>query len=308
MINGELLTFSLIIENWKLIIAVCFMTIETGQFLRFQIPARSRVLWLSPAWAVLCGIITSSAFVWAGRDVLIAALAVVIADGAWATQWWGLVDTDWRQLFANWNGIAVERTEASLALRGSPADRSQHNLARLRVWWQATGQEQAGTPLVSALAALVLGVLLSAVIGWQALALTFAAFAATQIALILRLHGRPVNWLHGFVAIGLTWMLGHAAFGELTLLSAFAAVVFSFAYSAMLDLAQGAGTTRRWLLSQLILAIVLIFLQQPIAALALIALLMAQALLATVMHSLDFARAAQWWLMLAMLVVALGIR
>ncbi len=284
------------------------MNIETGQFLRFQIPARSRALWLSPAWAVLCGLIASSAFVWTGRDVLIAALAVVVADGAWATQWWGLVDTDWRQLFANWKGIAVERSEASLALRGSPADRSQHNLARLRVWWQAGGREQAGTPLFSALAALALGVLLSAVIGWQALALTLAAFAVTQIALILRLHGRPINWLHGFVAIGLTWMLGHAAFGELTLLSAFAAVVFSFAYAAMLDLAQGAAATRRWLLPQLVLVVVLIWLQQPIAALALIALLMAQALLATVMHSLDFARAAQWWLMLAMLVVALGIR
>ena len=154
------------------------MNIETGQFLRFQIPARSRVLWLSPAWAVLCGLIASSAFVWTGRDVLIAALAVVVADGAWATQWWGLVDTDWRQLFANWKGIAVERTEAPLAWRGSPADRSQHNLARLRVWWQAGGREQAGTPLISALAALALGVLLSTVISWQALALTLAAFAA----------------------------------------------------------------------------------------------------------------------------------
>ena len=102
--------------------------------------------------------------------------------------------------------------------------------------------------------------------------------------------------------------MGHAAFGELTLLSALAALIFSFAYAALLDLAQGTATTRRWLVPQLILVIVLIWLQQPIAALALIALLVAQALLATVMHSLDFARAAQWWLMLAMLVVALGIR
>ncbi|NTU64016.1 MAG: hypothetical protein HGB05_11615 [Chloroflexi bacterium] len=284
------------------------MTIKTEPFLRFQIPVRSRTLWLSPAWAVLCGLIASSAFVWSGRDVLIAALAVVIADGAWATQWWGLVDTDWRQLFSNWNAIAVERSESSLALHGSPADRSQHSLARLRVWWRAGGGEQAGTPLFSALVALALGVMLSAVIGWQALALTLAAFALTQIALILRLHNRAINWLHGFVAIGLPWLMGHAAFGELTLLSALAAATFSFAYAAMLDLAQGALATRRWLLPQIILAVVLIWLQQPIAAVALITLLTAQTLLATVMHSLDFARAAQGWLMLAMLVVALGIR
>ncbi len=286
----------------------CIMLTETGQFLRFQIPARSRTLWLSPAGAVLCGLIASSAFVWAGRNMVIAALAVVIADGAWTTQWWGFVETDWRLLFANWSSIAVERSESSLALRGSPADRSQHSLARLRLWWQASGREQAGTPLFSALAAVALGVLLSAVIGWQALALTFAALALTQIALILRLHQRAVNWLHGFVAIGLTWMLGHAAFGALTVWSALAAVLFSFAHAALLDLAQGAAAVRWWLLPQIALIIGLLVLHQPIASLALIALLIAQALLATVTHSLDFARAAQWWLMLAMLVVALGIR
>ena len=102
------------------------MSTETGQFLRFQIPVRARTLWLSPLWAVLCGLIASSAFVWTGRDVLIAALAMIIADGAWATQWWGLIDPDWRQLFASWNEITVGQAGSSLALRGSPADRSQH--------------------------------------------------------------------------------------------------------------------------------------------------------------------------------------
>jgi hypothetical protein len=284
------------------------MNMESGQLLRFEIPARSRTLWLSPVWAVLCGIVASSAFVWTGRDVLIAALAAIIADGAWATQWWGFVETDWRQLFANWNAITVARSDSALALRGSPADRSQHNLSRLRVWWQGGGREQGGTPLFSALAALALGAVLSVVIGGQALALTLAAFALTQIALIVRLYRRSSNWLHGFVAIGFPWMLGNAAFGEIALLSALAAIIFSLAYAAMLDLAQGNATPRRWLLPQLVLVVVLIALQQPIAAMALIALLVAQALLATVMQNLDFARSAQWWLMLAMLVVALGIR
>jgi hypothetical protein len=102
-------------------------------------------------------------------------------------------------------------------------------------------------------------------------------------------------------------VLGHAAFGMLTWVSVLAAVLFSLAYAALLDLAQGA-VSRRWLLPQAILLVILVWLQQPIAALAALTLLAAQALLATVMHSLDFARAAQWWQMLAMLVVALGIR
>ena len=283
------------------------MNIESGQFLRFEIPVRTRQLWLTPAWAVLCGVIVSSAFVWTSRDVLIAALAAVIADGTWATQWWGLVETDWRQIFAGWRTISVERPEGSLTLRGSPAERSRHGLARLRVWWQAIGREQAGTPLFSTSFAWVLGVLLSAVIGWQALALTLVAFAVTQIALIWQLLGRSPSWLHGFVAVGLPWVLGHAAFGALTLLSATAAVLFSFAYAGLLDLAQGAAS-RRWLWPQIAVVLLLVWLQQPIAVLAALTLLAAQALLATVMNGLDFARAAQWWLMLAMLSVALGLR
>ena len=51
------------------------MNIETGHFIRIQIPARARTLWLSPAWAVVCGIVASNAFTWNGRDVLIAILA-----------------------------------------------------------------------------------------------------------------------------------------------------------------------------------------------------------------------------------------
>ncbi len=283
------------------------MNIESGQFLRFQIPVRTRQLWLTPAWAVLCGMVASGAFLWTGRDVLIALLAVVIADGMWATQWWGLVETDWRQLFADWKTIPVEHADRSLALRGSPADRSQHGLARLRVWWRTIGREQAGMPLFSAFFALALGVLLSAVISWQAVALTFIAFAVTQIAVIMQLQGRSPRWLQGFVTVGLAWVLGHAAFGALTLLSVVAAVLFSWSFATLLALAQGA-VSRRWLLPQVILLIILVWLQQPIAALAALTLLAAQALLATVLQSQDFARAAQWWLMLAMLVAALGLR
>jgi hypothetical protein len=283
------------------------MNSETGQFIRIQIPARVRVLWLSPAWAVVCGIIASRAFVWIGHDILVAALALVIADGAWATVWWGLIETDWRQLFAQWKTLDVEGAEFGLASRDSPADRSQHGLARWRMWWRVSGREQAGTPILSVLFSVALTLLLSVVIGWPALALSLAALALIQIALILRLAGRSVSWLQGLIDIGLAWLLGHAAFGSLTWLSALAALLFSFAYAAMLDLARNASSLRRWLIPQVGLAIVLVLLQQPMAALIFIAVLVAQALLATVMRGHSFARAAQYWLMLAMLIVALGI-
>ena len=76
----------------------------------------------------------------------------------------------------------------------------------------------------------------------------------------------------------------------------------------MLGMAQGAMLTRRWFIPQLIMVLVLVWLQQPIAALALFTMLIAQVSLSTVLHSLDFARTAQVWLMLSMLIAALGIR
>jgi len=282
--------------------------IETGQLIRLQIPIRARTLWLSPAWAVVCGIIASSAFVWTGRDVLIGALALVLVDGAWATVWWGLVDTDWRSLFATWDTFDVSRVESTWGATGSSAARSQRGFARLRLWWQVIGKERAGSPLLSALFSVVLAFLLSVVIGGAAVGVTLAALALAQIGLILRVHGRAVNVLHGFVDVGLAWLLGHAAFGQLTLLSALTALIFSFSYAAMLDVAQKGTPTRRWLIPQLIMVMVLVVLQQPLAALALFTLLAAQALLSTVLHGLDFARTAQVWLMLSMLIAALGIR
>ena len=284
------------------------MEIETGQLIRLQIPIRARTLWLGPAWAVVCGLIASSAFVWTGRDVLIGALALVVVDGAWATVWWGLVDTDWRSVFATWDTFDVAHVETTWGATGSSAARSQRGFARLRLWWQAVGKQQAGSPLLSAMFAVVLAFLLSAVIGAAAIGLTLAALALTQIGLLLRVHGRAVNWLHGFVDVGLAWLLGHAAFGSLTLLSALTAVIFSFSYAAMLDLAHGATPTRRWLIPQLIMVAVLVLLQQPFAALALFTMLVAQTSLSTVLHGLDFARTAQVWLMLSMLIAALGIR
>lgn len=284
------------------------MDIETGQLIRIQIPVRARTLWLSPAWAVVCGIIASSAFMWTGRDMLLAALALVVADGAWATVWWGLVDTDWRSLFATWDTFEIRRAELTWAVPGSSAERSQHGLARLRLWWQAIGRPQAGSALLSVLFSIVLAFLLSAVIGGAAVGLTLAALALTQIGLLLRWHGRKVNELHGFVDVGLAWLLGHVAFGPLSGLSVLAALIFSFSYASMLDLAHGATLARRWLLPQLLMILLLVLLQQPVAACALLTMLIAQALLSTALHGLDFARAAQFWLMLSMLIAALGIR
>lgn len=287
------------------------MSIDTGHFIRIQIPARSRALWLSPAWAVLCGLIASNAFVWTGRDVLIAVLAVLLADGAWATAWWGLVETDWPRLLALWSQVTPEPIHQPwpLARPGSPADRAQHWLARTRVWWRLVLWPEASTPVLSALVSSGLAIVLSAIIGWPALTLSLGAFALTQIGVLLEhQHGRASHVARGALDVGLAWALGHAAFGTLTLLSAGVAALFAVAYGSSVDLARGGQQARWWLLPQLAIVVSLVAIQQPLAAFAVISLLIAQALLATVRRGLSFAQGAQVWLLLAMLVTALAIR
>jgi hypothetical protein len=161
--------------------------------------------------------------------------------------------------------------------------------------------------VLSALFALVLGVLLSAVIGGSALILTLGALALTQVGFIQSWRGHTAHLARGVLDIGLAWVLGHVAFGALTIPSVLLALLFSVAYASSLDLARGGQSARRWLLAQLGVAVILVLLQQPIATLAFIAVLIAQGLLATVLHSLPFARAAQFWLMLAMLIAALSV-
>ena len=121
-------------------------------------------------------------------------------------------------------------------------------------------------------------------------------------------HGRASHVAHGALDMGLAWVLGHAAFGTLTPLSAGVAALFAVAYGSSVDLARGGQHARWWLLPQLGIVIILVAIQQPIAAFAVISLLVAQSLLATVRRGLSFAQGAQVWLLLAMLVTALAIR
>jgi hypothetical protein len=287
------------------------MNIETGHFIRIQIPARSRVLWLSPAWAVICGVVASSAFAWTGRDVLIALLAVLLADGAWATAWWGLVETDWPQLLERWPLVTPDPVDQPwpLAHPGSPADRAQQWTARWRAWWRVVLWPEAGTPVLSALVSSGLAVVLSAVIGWPALTLSLGAMALIQIGVLLEHRpGRASHVARGALDVGLAWALGHAALGALTPVSISLAALFAIVYGSSIDLARGGQQRRWWLLPQAIVVLILVGIQQPLAAFAATSLLIAQALLATVLRGLPFAQAAQGWLLLAMLAAALAIR
>lgn len=284
---------------------------ETGQLLRLNIPTRDRALWLGPAWSVICGLIASGAIVWRGQSLLFALLAILLADGLWATLWWTLVETEWSEVFARWKEIEVDQPARSLPFTqsGSPADRVLRALNRSNVWLRTEVWPQHGSAVLTGLVSIGLGFMISIILGWQALALSLAALALIQLALFVRrVRSGLVSILHGLLAVGLAWLLGQAAFTQINWLSLAIALLFSVAYSGVIEVLRYEKPMRRWLIPQLLIIIIFALLQQPLATLALAAVLSAQALLATVLSGPHFARSAQWWLMLSMLIAALAIR
>jgi hypothetical protein len=287
------------------------LRLETGQLIRLHIPTRERALWLGPAWAVICGLIAGGTFAWRGHDILFAVLAVLLADGIWGTLWWTLIETNWSEVFARWPEASIDQPTRSLPFTqpGSAAYRAQHWLNRSIVWFRSGLWPHLGSSVLTALVSIGLGIVLSIIIGWQALALSLAAFALIQIALLVRRVRRgAVSIIHGLLDVGLAWILGHAALSDVRLISFVIAILFSLAYSGAIEIIQHEKSARRWLIPQLLIVIVLIVLQQPLAAFALITVLVAQALLSTILRGHTFARSAQWWLMLSMLIAALAIR
>ena len=290
------------------------MDLETGQLIRLNIPTRQRALWIGPAWAVISGLVASGVFVWTGQTLLFAILAVLLADGLWATLWWTLVETSWTEVLARWREIDTGASGQPTRLlpftqAGSAADRSLHWLNHSIVWLRSEVWPQLGSTILTGLVSIGLGIIVSIIIGWQALALSLAAFAMIQLALLTRkIRLGATSILHGLLDVGLAWLLGQAAFNQIDLLSVGIAILFSIAYSGVIEVIHHEKSTRRWLLPQVLVIIILTMLQLPLAAFALTVAVITQALLATVLHGPLFARSAQWWLMIAMLVAAIAIR
>jgi hypothetical protein len=138
-----------------------------------------------------------------------------------------------------------------------------------------------------------------------------ALLALLGLGVLERRRGRDPLALQALTRVGLSWLAGHAAFGELGAASLGLALCFSLA--AWGDLRVGAGLARGfWLLDggQVVGVAVLLWLRQPVAAGVAGLLLFGQiAMQPSLYHGDPSARAsiARWtwpWLMAAMLVSA----
>ncbi len=272
----------------------------------------TRSAWLGPAWAALCGLIASATFSFDAPDLLVAAFVFILADWAWPALWTTCVRTDWLAPIGHWpNTPAPARSiQVPYLQPGSPGDRWLTWAARAGAWWRSFFAPMAGASATSALAALAIGLALSAAIGWRALALTLAVVALTGVGALRALRtGLDSDWLRSIVYGALPWWLGHAAFAPLTAESAGISVLFGLAYRALMNTTQAdrAPSPAGLIAPQIVAAAALFSGYEPVAAFVVVLALAAQAALRALLTDHSFARRAQFWLMLAMLACAIAV-
>jgi hypothetical protein len=145
-------------------------------------------------------------------DVLIAVLtALVLALAGWLPFWRAVTRTSWAETFALWR--TWER-EIPLPLwpylqPGTPGAALHHALRQALAWWGEVGRTALAAPVCMAAIALGVSVLAALILGRNALLLTLAMVAWTEIAVLWH-EGRGdvgAAWAAGAL-VGLPWLLG----------------------------------------------------------------------------------------------------
>ena len=271
-------------------------------------PARST--WLGPAWAAVCGLIASGAFTFDAPNLLIAALLYIVVDWAWPAIWTTSVRTDWLAPIARWHDAPapVRSIRLPYLQAGSPGDRLLARAAHFGSWWQSIGVPLVGHSVSSGLVALLIGLSLSAAIGWRGLALTLSVLALSGLGTLRALRaGVDSDTLRSIVYGMLPWWIGHAAFAPLGAESAGMGVLYGLAYRGIMSSGERAPSPAGLIAPQIVAAIALFGGSQPVAAFFVALSVAAQIALRTFLTGHAFARRAQMWLMIAMLAGAIAV-
>jgi hypothetical protein len=182
--------------------------------------------------ALVAGVIASAAFDLSRDSALIVSIALLIA-GAWWVLWRVIADTRWATLFASWSGwtAGAPLTPLPYTQPGAPAERVAGDLGRFQHWLTHELMPAQATAIFAAICAVAVALVMSAVLGAQALLLTFAFLAIAQLALFLNKgSGNNNRILFNLAMITLPFLLGRVVFKPLTLdIASLSAVAFAIA-------------------------------------------------------------------------------
>jgi len=304
-------------------------------------PMRVQVWWrrgpVGPAWAVLCGGVTSGALTWSVEPLLRLALLLFLVEVVWGGLWAGLAATDWAaplHQWRNWQRGSPVRL-LPYASPDAPAGRLAQNWGQLRSWWAESLREALGPTLLGIVLLLPLALVMAGVLGARPLMVTLGAISLLQFVFVWSGgDARPVPTAQALFEIALPWLAGQVLFRPISLASLLLALTYALSYAGGLRQAHGAaerqahGAAERqahgrsglmqWNAGQVVALIVLVAAHRPLAAGIAGLLFLGQALAQPGLSDAEteetaseavgrFLRLAQPWLMAAMLVAAWGV-
>ena len=286
-----------------------------GPLIKLEVRSTRPLTWLGPAWAALCGAMASGWLPLSGQNQLVLIITLFLADALWGTLWNLIAEGDWL-VSSNHPSQAQQASLAALpyTVPGSPGHRVFSRLGRRLAWWRAEFWPQQRPALLGLAVVLPLTLILAFILGRRVIILTAATLAIMLLALLsARRHSAPPLPLRAILEMGLAWLVGHTAFGPLTLWSFLLAILYTVTYHSCLKLARNGGKRSLVLLnvSQAAVIALLIFLRQPVVAGVIALLLLPQMLLQPFLGQgrveLWYLRRTGPFLMAGMLLAALAI-
>jgi len=245
--------------------------------------------------------------------VLQATLVLFLVEIAWANLWAAAAENDWATPAAHWGQSTTAPMHTLPYMRpNTPGDRALRWLAHTTQWWREHLRPSVGSAASTIIICIVLGVTLSAILGWPAMALSAASAAIVQLGLVVgRGTGRTLPALKATIEIGLAWLLAHVIFAPLTIPSILLAAAFTAAYGAGLTLIERGQGAALWNAAQFAAAGLLTLMRMPVAAVTVLLMTLAQMLLEPALRrgasGVWFVHSSQAWLMAAMLAAAVAI-
>jgi hypothetical protein len=270
-------------------------------------------VWLVPTWAALCGVAASNGFAGRVPDLLRAADTLLLAAGAWVLTWMGLSATEWIEPLKQWRSWndRIRTARVPYQTPGSPSERAGLWLAQLISWAKMSLLPSCGYGLLVVSFSIPSAFVLAARLGNEALMLTVALVAATQLALVwMGGSGTTSSGWESAFKIAFPWLAGHLAFGSLSLPSFFLAITLAAVWWGLNREASSRARSVSVGL-QLVLVALLVSSRRPVHAALMSVLIAPQAMLLPLVTEIPdgswFLRHSAPWVALGMLVSAVAL-
>ncbi len=286
-----------------------------GRRIALELTSARPLTWLGPIAATICGALAASGLVLSGETALRIAIAILLTDpllGAWRAAW---VNTDWRRPMRGWH---AKPTRAWMlvpyARLGSPAARFSQWLSSRGNFWRDAVMPYVGQSLTALVVTGIIALFIALALGTSTFILTVIALFFAPIESEIGQNGAG-RWARSAVEIGMAWLIGDAAVSRVLppLDSALIALLFTVSYRGLLSVSTRPRLGFAVLnTSQVLLVALLVvrgaFINATVIALALGALILWETLVREGRETgPQFLRRAQWFLLVSMVLAALGI-